>query len=293
MRAAAFSFLSAETGMGSDTVSWSRLTSGLIVDGRPVTLIGQKGIWRPAGARLPISITTAPPKPGRPAPYEDEITDDGYLRYAYEGTDPAYHRNVWLRDCIRYNVPLIYFHGVAKGEYLASWPVFIVADHPAELAVTVMLADPGVVRPDLDPSTVEEAERRYYLRLTKQRLHQATFRTRVLNAYSRRCTVCRLKHSELLDAAHILPDYQGGRPVVPNGLSLCKIHHSAFDHRILGIRPDHTVEIREDILREKDGPMLRHGLQATHGAKLWLPRQPHDRPDPDALEQRYLEFRSA
>lgn len=81
--------------------------------------------------------------------------------------------------------------------------------------------------------------------------------------------------------------------MVPNGLSLCKIHHSAFDHRILGIRPDdHTVEIRQDVLIEKDGPMLRHGLQATHGVKLWLPRSRHHRPDTQALTERYEEFRS-
>jgi putative restriction endonuclease len=136
------------------------------------------------------------------------------------------------------------------------------------------------------------AERRYYSRLVKQRLHQAQFRTNVLAAYGRRCTVCRLKHAELLDAAHILPDHQGGEPVVPNGLASCKIHHSAFD-RILGVRPDdHTVEIREDVLDEHDGPMLRYGIQAAHGTRLHLPRDARKRPDRDGLEQRYEEFRA-
>jgi len=41
---------------------------------------------------------------------------------------------------------------------------------------------------------------------------------------------------------------------VPNGLALCKIHHAAFDMNILGIRPDHVVEIRTDVLEERDGP---------------------------------------
>ena len=27
-------------------------------------------------------------------------------------------------------VPLIYFHGIVPGRYLASWPVFIVGDDP-------------------------------------------------------------------------------------------------------------------------------------------------------------------
>jgi hypothetical protein len=43
-----------------------------------------------------------------------------------------------------------------------------------------------------------------------------------------------------------------GDPTVSNGLALCKLHHSDFDGHILGVRPDLVVEIREDILREKD-----------------------------------------
>ena len=32
----------------------------------------------------------------------------------------------------------------------------------------------------------------------------------------------------------ILKYAQGGQPVIPNGLSLCKIHHAAYDRGILG-----------------------------------------------------------
>jgi hypothetical protein len=42
------------------------------------------------------------------------------------------------------------------------------------------------------------------------------------------------------------------------------------------------------------GPMLRHGLQELHGARLLvLARQTHDRPDPSRLEERYEQFRAA
>jgi hypothetical protein len=34
-----------------------------------------------------------------------------------------------------------------------------------------------------------------------------------------------------------------------NGLSLCKIHHAAFDRGIIGIRPNYVIEIRK-ALRE-------------------------------------------
>ncbi|MEX1256760.1 MAG: HNH endonuclease [Gemmatimonadota bacterium] len=44
----------------------------------------------------------------------------------------------------------------------------------------------------------------------------------------------------------------GGVPTVPNGLSLRKLHHAAFDRHFLGIRPDHRILIRPDLLGEKD-----------------------------------------
>ena len=69
-----------------------------------------------------------------------------------------------------------------------------------------------------------------------------------------------------------------GEPVITNGLGLCKIHHSAFDANIIGVYPDALVHVREDILKEKDGPMLRYGLQDMAGAKLVLPRKIELRP---------------
>ena len=126
----------------------------------------------------------------------------------------------------------------------------------------------------------------------KYRLHQHRFRELVIDAYGGRCTVCRLAQMPLLDAAHIIPDKdERGRPEVPNGLSLCKIHHSAYDSNILGITPAYRVEIRPDILQEVDGPMLRYGLQAAHEQGIILPRRPSDRPNPEFLEMRYQSFR--
>jgi putative restriction endonuclease len=102
----------------------------------------------------------------------------------------------------------------------------------------------------------------------------------VLRAYRDCCAVCRLRHEELLDAAHILPDgHQKGEPVVRNGLALCKLHHAAFDRHILGIRPD-----------EVDGPMLRHGLQGFNGERIHAPRAAGLRPAEDFLAERFALF---
>jgi putative restriction endonuclease len=104
-----------------------------------------------------------------------------------------------------------------------------------------------------------------------------------------------LAHADLLDAAHIVEDGQpGGDPVVPNGLSLCKIHHAAYDREILGITPDLNVQLNADVLAEVDGPMLTYGLQAFHGQSLRVvPKRKQDQPDRDRLSARFERFRRA
>jgi putative restriction endonuclease len=68
------------------------------------------------------------------------------------------------------------------------------------------------------------------------------------------------------------------------------MHHAAYDQNILGVRPDLVVDVRSDILKEIDGPMLLHGLQEMAGVRLVRPRSRAARPDPERLEERYEEF---
>jgi putative restriction endonuclease len=180
-----------------------------------------------------------------------------------------------------------------------AWPVFVVGDNPTALAVTVAIDDAGALPDDPLPANValndvERARRRYISSLVRVRLHQRIFRERVLEAYQRQCAFCRLRHEELLDAAHIIPDaHPQGEPLVQNGLALCALHHSAFDAFFIGLRPDYVLEVREDILRETDGPTLAHAIQGMHGKTIVLPRSVKQRPDPDRLELRYEKFRRA
>lgn len=112
-----------------------------------------------------------------------------------------------------------------------------------------------------------------------------------MRAYGQCCAVCRLRRAELVEAAHIVADADGGEPVVSNGLALCKLHHAAFDRHILGIRPDLRIVIRQDVLDDTDGPMLRHGLQGFHHADLGvLPTRRADRPASGFLERRWERF---
>jgi putative restriction endonuclease len=176
------------------------------------------------------------------------------------------------------------------------WPVYIVNDDPAALTFSVAVDEPHAsIVPTTGPADVmAEGRRAYVTAVTRRRLHQQAFRERVLRAYQERCAVCRLRRRELVGAAHILPDgHPRGEPVVPNGLALCALHHTAFDRHILGIRPDLTVELAVSLLRQADGPMLEHGLRGFHGTRLTVPQPAHLRPNVDFLAERYELFRTA
>ena len=293
VRLAAFKWLDEQTSIHGEVLPWSLLIRGFDVDGQRVPLVSMQGIFKPRVIpEIPLSIRTS-----IEGPYHDEVGYDELLRYAYRGTDPGHRDNVGLRAAMQLQVPLVYFYGLVEGRYLAIWPVYIVDDGPDTLMFTVAVdqAPAAAVFTDtLTDAAHADLRRRYATRETRQRLHQNSFRERVLQAYREQCALCRLRHPELLEAAHIIPDTEpGGDPVVPNGISLCRLHHGAFDRFLIGIRPDYTVEVRRSILEETDGPMLRHGLQGVHKQKIWTPRSTERKPDRELLERRFERFLEA
>lgn len=295
-RAAAFNWLHEQVALHGDVLPWELLKQGFEFEGKRITLVGPQGIWKPAVfPEIPLSIMTK-----IDGPYNDTFSDDGLLLYRYQGTNPDQWDNAGLRRAMVGQVPLVYFYNLVKGYYLAIFPVFIVGDNPGDLAFTVAVDDEQFMKLNTSsdaPFPLDsgaDVRRLYVTSTVKVRLHQRTFRERVINAYREQCALCRLKHRELLDAAHIIPDADPlGEPVITNGMSLCKIHHAAFDSNILGIRPDFSVEIREDILKERDGPMLKHGLQGLHGSRILLPRDSAHAPDLELLARRYELFKKA
>src|SRR5262245_21700121 len=136
-------------------------------------------------------------------------------------------------------------------------------------------------------------ERRYALRIVKQRLHQGSFREAVIYAYDGRCALSHLPEPLLLDAAHIVvdKDERFGQPVVPNGIPLSKIHHAAFDAHLIGIDPDYRLHVSERLLSQNDGPMLE-ALKRLNGETIHLPKRPKDRPDRDRLALRFERFKA-
>ncbi|MCW2857996.1 MAG: hypothetical protein JWR52_3611 [Marmoricola sp.] len=257
-------------------------------DGSTVRVVdpGGGGIWNPNNLEATLSILTSPD-----GPYADRELDGGLLRYSYQ-SGPIGGKNIKLRRAMDLQFPLLRFNKVAAGAYVPIYPVYVVADDPAAREFTLSV-DPDLrVLPPTGALT--ELEKRYAERVVRQRVHQPAFRARVMLAYQTQCSICVLKKAALLDAAHIIGDGEAdGDAVVSNGLSLCKIHHAAYDQNLIGIAPDYGVVVNEELLLEVDGPMLLHGLQEMHGRQLVVPAAMRDRPDPDRLDLRFAQFLAA
>lgn len=293
-RLAVFAHVKRLSDLGGGRVSAELLNQGLVFRGQRVPIWSQqKGIFRPAllresGAALTIHTSFDSPYDD----YDDEARDR--LIYRYRGTDPEHPDNVALRRARDLGRPLLYLIAVEPGLYEPVFPALVVGDRPEDLAFEIVTDVLGrELAADEDP-LVNLGLKAYATQIVKKRLHQQRFRYVVLRAYRSRCTMCRLGHTLLLDAAHILPDREErSLPEVPNGLALCRIHHGAYDIGILGIAPDYKIHLRPDVLEEKDGPMLRHGLQAMHGQIISVPRSTVLKPNPDFLSIRFERFRAA
>lgn len=267
------------------------LDNGFEFEGRRIPfLTPYKGIFRSrlqsGPAALSINTSTR-------SPYRDRATADGWI-YSYRAGDVAQPDNRALRAAYELQTPIVYFHATAPGYYTTHFPWFVDADDPVEGEVHVT---PGMVinlGQELRPAQIEDpVERQYRFRQTRVRVHQTHFRRIVLPAYQERCSICSLREERLLDAAHIISDAdETGVPVVSNGVSLCSIHHRAFDNDLVGISPDYEVHVSRQLLDDDDGPMLEL-LKGFHRSPIVVPRRRSWRPDPDRLEVRFSRFQSA
>ena len=246
----------------------------------------QKGIYRAAAQRGPAALsiqTTAS------SPYDDEETEDGF-RYAYRAGSPEQPDNRALRAAHELLTPLVYFVASRPGWYRALYPCFVVEDDVVAGRVLVSVGRMAGDYEERTPVLPNGVERRYATREAKVRLHQARFRGLVLPAYAERCAICRLKEVRLLDAAHITGDATaGGAATVSNGISLCSIHHRAFDQDLVGVSPDLEVRVSRRLLDEEDGPMLEL-LKGFERAPLHVPQRASQRPDRERLAERFDRF---
>lgn len=253
-------------------------------EGERIPLLDRgKGIRNPASFSSTFTIMSG----WKSNQYKDSEDDTGWVTYSYragEGGDNTKLIRAWEQQD-----PIIYFRAVREGYYFPYYPILIADNDPA-LRVVRFPLDQGLVLLG-DPMEYTEMQRRYAEGVIHTRLHQPLFRAKVLHAYASACTICDLRHAELLDAAHIVPDADAqGVAHVTNGLALCKIHHAAYDRLLLGITPDYEVRVNRALLDEVDGPMLRHGIQDMHGHRIRLPGNRKALPSRDKLAARFEDF---
>jgi putative restriction endonuclease len=273
---------------GYDVPYRGGLDAGFPFRGRRVPFLSpQKGIFRAAAQRgeAALSVNTS-----ANSPYDDEEVEAGF-RYAYRDGSLDQPDNRALRAAFASRAPLVYFYATQPGRYEPIYPCFITEDDPQDRRVLITPGRRIGAIDELEPVPIEnELERRYAVRATRIRLHQRRFRGKVLPAYRDSCAICRLKERRLLDAAHIVGDLrEGGEPRVSNGLSLCSIHHRAFDEDLVGVSPDYVVHVARRLLDDEDGPMLEL-LKTFHQQPIVVPARAAWQPNREQLAARFERF---
>lgn len=287
---------------GGTTIAREAMAISFFVGEDRCTLVDpQRGIHKPRHMKYLLSITTVIAARGRRIWYADQTSahsdiysGEAEASYSFMGSDPSAPQNQWLKDAAERQIPIIYFLGIKPGLYAPMFPAFLTDWDPKRLSVRVVFS------PILGSSStmrfpVDAPERRYAMRLVKQRLHQCQFREAVIDAYAGRCAISKLPEPRLLDAAHIMrdADEELGHPIVTNGIPLSKIHHAAFDANLLGIDADGVVHISEGLLEIHDGPFLEHGIKAIAGSRILMPDRTEDHPDRERLDRRFQAFKRA
>lgn len=260
-------------------------TQNFTIDGKRQAVMAQGGIWNPNLFDSTLAVMSA-----ADGPYPDKYDENGILQYKFAkaGGDHTAGTNRKLLVAMETRTPIILWVRPLPNLYVPFVGAFVLSANFADGHVEIA---PDAISRAQSEAGLSEVERKYATVETKRRVHQPVFRARVLSAYDRRCAICRLNHADLLDAAHIIPDSEeGGAAAVPNGLSLCKIHHAAYDRNLLGIDADYKVHIDEALLEEIDGPMLQHGLKEMHLTEITTPSLRANKPDKDKLAQRFELF---
>jgi putative restriction endonuclease len=279
-----------------DEIPWHAIEEGIQQGADKVYLANRaRGIFKPRQMhRGLLSIKTTEPRAGRTNIYSDQETDEGFFRYSLQRGDPHGGGNKHLWEALEDQTPFIYLYAVAEGVYKAIWPCFVTVIHPdqgfCEVVVGNSVFTTASAAKVAEYSIPETPEQRYSVRETKVRLHQATFRKNVLNAYNNRCAISGLPIVRLLDAAHITPDSElDSSTEVTNGIAMSRLHHQAFDAGLLGISPDWDVILSNKVLDSRDGPLLEV-LKNSHNTKLTVPVSNATQPDRQRLSDRFEQF---
>ncbi|WP_338742384.1 HNH endonuclease [Haloplanus salilacus] len=153
-----------------------------------------------------------------------------------------------------------------------------------DLETGEMLSTTGTVTAETssDPQLTEDEER---FTETRRRARDSEFATTVREAYNRTCAVCGSSRetpdgSPEVEAAHIYPKSEGGADDVRNGITLCRLHHWAFDTGWLAFTDDHEILVKD--VPEREG---YYEFKQLEGDSLILPTDGGVEPHPTYLRE--------
>ncbi len=120
------------------------------------------------------------------------------------------------------------------------------------------------------------------------------FRQAVIEAYDYKCAFCGMKINSLWDssweveAAHIVPHSEKGKDDILNGLSLCHLHHWAFDAGWFALEDNFTIQVsskvnllQTDFGRMGDYDFIR--IFSNKNFKIFLPKRKEIYPHQKAI----------
>lgn len=139
-------------------------------------------------------------------------------------------------------------------------------------------------------------EKRTTTTVTKEiSIRKRGFRQAVIEAYNFKCSVCGLKINSPkrniweVEAAHIVPHSSKGKDDILNGISLCHLHHWAFDVGWFSLLDDYriTVSPEADNLIDGFGKIGNYDfikLLTQSVEKIFLPSDPNIHPHLNAIK---------
>lgn len=119
----------------------------------------------------------------------------------------------------------------------------------------------------------------------KKKIRDNSFKSRVLISYSNKCAFCGIQ-LKLIDAAHIVPVQYDGTDETSNGISLCALHHRAYDRNLVTFNEGYQIIFNEKQFDKLQEIRLNYGAEkfvSDLKAVISLPPTISDRPHRDYI----------
>ena len=109
---------------------------------------------------------------------------------------------------------------------------------------------------------------------SEKKIREPGFRRTIMRIYDYTCAVCELQiltlnGESVTEAAHIIPFNKSNNDDVRNGISLCKLHHWAFDRYLFSVDESYIITV-SNLMTEK-GP-TEWKLTTLNGKGILLPK---------------------